>query len=198
MNDPQSLNERHHPILSTWQKQIVLGSLLGKSCLVKPKRGSTPYLVIRSNKKDDVNQIRWLAEELKLFSRMKSFVYHQKSYKWFSISSSVWTSLYELCYAKNKKQISWEWLDQLRDIGLAVFFLDQGRIKDNEVILKLNSFTETSYDVFSEYLTILEMKHTIVRRKKSAVYTLDEEASIKLLKIIGVCVPEYLLYRIKN
>ena len=84
-------------VLNNREKQYVLGTILGTSSLIWPKNALNPHLQMRESKNKGGNWLRCKAEELKRFSRKKSFIFDSDSFRWNSVSDTCWIDFYNLC-----------------------------------------------------------------------------------------------------
>lgn len=106
-----------------FEHQILIGTILGGSSLVKPPKGKNYYLSMRSKNE------RWLMYKM---AEMPSFFRDQKVRLYngtYRANSSCLPGLTEIrdgLYDGNKRKISMAILDSLRDIALAIWFLDGG------------------------------------------------------------------------
>lgn len=170
------------PMMTGNQRQVILGTVLGGSSIVKPKKGRNCYLSMRGGNPE------WLqckAQELSFLLPPNPFFGERKDYyRWHSKCSPLLNDLYDLFYPNNKKTIRMEILDELRDIGLSVWFLDSGTIKNSQVIIK----TKSEADIISKYFSEVGLQNDIV--KNSVV--LNKISSMKFLNIIHPFVPQFM------
>ena len=113
------------PPVSDWQKQIIIGTVLGGSSIVKPAKGRNCYLFMRSKNKD------WLiykTTELEGFSSQRPFNLEGNTLRWHSNCYPIFNEFYELFYKNGKKIVTMNILDRLRDIGLAIWYGDAGKL----------------------------------------------------------------------
>lgn len=108
-------------------------------------------------------------------------------FRWHSACSPVLEEFYHMLYRNGRRYISTEVLDSLRDIGLAIWFLDAGSIKKDSVVIRTGF-----YDTVLDYFEKLGLTGTTEYKR----VILDPESTKTFLKIIGPCVPEGLTYRL--
>jgi hypothetical protein len=173
------------------EKQVVRGTLLGNSSIIFPQKSSFPHLQMRESISKGGNWIRCKAEELKKFSRAKSFVADKDSFRWNSISDECWLYFHKLCYKNNKKTISSEWLDQLQDYGICCWFMDKGQLLARSAHIRVSRLDEESICEIVKYFQIINIPITIKKHGGSTVINFDMDARKKLFKIIGHCIPAY-------
>lgn len=178
--------------LTNREKQFVLGSLLGTSSLIFPKNASNPHLQMRESRSKGAEWLRCKAEELKKFSRKKSFTVDKDSFRWNSISDPCWLDFYNLCYKNRNKTITLKWLDQLQDIGITTWFIDKGIITQKNCMLRISRLEQESIDCCIEYFNIIEIEPKIKMHGGSKVLCWDGKNKDKLLKLISPCFPAFL------
>jgi hypothetical protein len=177
--------------LTNRERQVVLGTILGNSSIVFPKKSSFPHLQMRESISKGGMWIRCKAEELKKFSRLKSFVADKDSFRWNSISDGCWLEFYQLCYKNGKKTISMEWLDQLQDYGICCWFLDKGVILNKSAHIRVSRLDKTSLEVIKEYFNIIGMPVEIKKHGGSTIINFENDSRQKFIKLISPCFPAY-------
>lgn len=178
--------------LSNREKQFVLGTLLGTSSLIFPDNASNPHLQMRESKSKGAEWLRCKAEELKKFSRKKSFTVDKDSFRWNSISDPCWIDFYNLCYKNRKKTITLKWLDQLQDIGITTWFIDKGTINNKNCLIRVSRMDQSSIDCCLEYFQIIELEAKCKMHGGSKVLCFEDQSRAKLLKLISPCFPAFL------
>lgn len=173
------------------EKQAVLGTLLGNSSIIFPQKSSYPHLQMRESISKGGNWIRCKAEELKKFSRAKSFVADKDSFRWNSISDECWLYFYNLCYKNKRKHITAEWLDQLQDYGICCWFMDKGQLQSKSAHIRVSRLGEESQEAIIKYFQVIDIVVTLKKHGGSTVIHFDAEARKKLFKIIGHCIPVF-------
>ncbi len=169
--------------LTSHEKQIVLGTLLGTSCLRRHPKGRHHSLYMRSG--DDHNWFRVKCHYLSRFARDSS---DEMKPRWESQSDEMWDEYHAMCYG-NKKLITMNWLDPLTDDGFATWFLDKGGVSGNRAYIRVANLE--GHDVLAEYLEIVGLPCQI--KKKMVVF--DPQVTQRFLKMITPCFPQYLLSR---
>lgn len=175
-----------------WINQIVIGTILGGSSLVKPKKGRNCYLIMRSSNRQWID---YKANELEKFGT-KEYSYTGKSIRWRSECSKFLTDIYNQLYVDNTKIVSMNILDQLRDIGLAIWFIDKGYIKKGTFFLNVNFFDNQSQKTIENYFNEVNLSCTLFKHRKSTRLKFTKESSKKFLMVIGEKLPEFVLNKI--
>jgi hypothetical protein len=119
--------------LDEWQKQIVLGSVLGSGDIL-PKNKSY-YFRCRSH---DVKWLEWKNDQLLEFASKTAFCLVKKIYYWRSIVHKEFSCLRDNLYIDNKRSPTMRVLNQLRDIAIGVWFYDKGKVEGTEASIRLS------------------------------------------------------------
>lgn len=176
------------PKITDDQKQIIHGTILGGSSIIRQKNGKNCYLSMRGR-----NQ-KWIeckAQELNFIAPPNPYCQEKNGYfRWHSKSSPLLTEWYNLFYKDDKRTISMNILDELRDIGLAIWFLDCGKLKNKEIVLNLDHFGNKEIKIISQYFKEISLNNKI---QKSNI-KLNKEASEKFIKVIGIHIPEFMYW----
>jgi hypothetical protein len=178
-------------IFTNREKQLILGTLLGNSSIINPKKSKNPHFQMRESISKGGTWIRCKAYELQRFSRSKSFVADKDSFRWNSISCPCWNEFYDLCYKKNKKHISMEWLDMLQDFGLACWFMDKGNVTKNNVSLRISRLDENSVNNIHDYFKIIGIAGEIKNFGGSKIISFKDQNKIRFMHLIGQKLPVY-------
>jgi hypothetical protein len=179
-----------NPEIDDWHKQIILGTVLGGSSLVKPKKGRNCYLFMRSANKDWLN---YKAEELVSLSSQRPFTHEGNTLRWHSNCYPVFTEYYSQFYNSGEKLVKMEILDTLRDIGLAIWYGDCGKIKKGKVTLNTNKFGEEGTQIISRYFKEAGIGETfLVKERKYIRLAFSEAASEKFLMVLANRLPDFM------
>lgn len=169
------------PKLNDWQKQIIYGTVLGGSSIIKQKNGRNCYLSMRGNKKE---WLQYKAYQLNCIASQTP--YHTKDgyIRWHSASSPVFNQFYNIFYKEGKRKIEMETLDTLRDIGFAVWFFDAGGIEGNRITLNTRIYGNYT-EVISRYFNEIGLEN-----QYNSKINFSEKASEQFLAIISDYVPK--------
>lgn len=105
------------------QDQIVIGTVLGGSSLVKPPKGVNYYMSMRSQ--NEAWLLYKMAEMPSYFDTSKLYWY-TNTYRCNSHCCSALTAAHREMYEGNKRKVTMDILNKLMDIGIAVWYLDSG------------------------------------------------------------------------
>jgi hypothetical protein len=176
------------PQITDWQRQIITGTILGGSSVIKPKKGNNCYLSMRGKNG------KWMqckAQELEMFLPPNPIYLEDKRYfRWHFSCSPLFNQFHELFYVDGKKRVQMEVLDSLKAIGMMVWFIDAGTIKDKKALISVKAFGESGAKTINEYFSLLGMPGRIVGTK----IEMDETSTKKLMYVIGDLIPQFLLY----
>jgi len=151
------------------QYQTLLGTLLGSSKIEISDDGY--HLAMRST---DPYWLRSKVHDLEIGGQ---FFERGQFYYWRSAPSKVLKEAHAFCYEGKKKVVSMEWLDMLRDIGIAVWYGDVGclvgRAKGN-ACLRTQAFGEDN-QLICQYFNEVGIPCNInkVRGKPVIVFAVD-------------------------
>lgn len=173
--------------LSNREKQTILGTLLGTSSIIHPKKSKNPHLLMRCNKNSNVYWLRCKAEELRKLSRPKSFIEDETGYRWNSFSNNLFFEYKNLFYEKGIKQVKMEVLDSLNDLGLCTWFLDKGIHRENLCGFKISSLDKKSISNIVEYFFTIGFP--ITNKNYNELLFKTREVSEKFIKLIDHCIP---------
>jgi hypothetical protein len=177
------------PPLSNWQKQVICGTILGGSSIVKPSKGRNCYLFMRSSNR---NWIIYKAEELKDFASQRPFTEEPNTLRWHSNCYPIFNTFRDIFYKNNKKTVTMEVLDTLRDIGLAVWYGDSGKIHKGNVWLNTHKFGEKANKLICKYFNEIDIKCDIIKNRGNYRIIMNKEGSQTFLKTIGHRLPDFM------
>jgi len=179
-----------------FENQVLIGTILGGSSLVRPPKGKNYYLSMRSKNKE------WLqykmAEMSSYFPRPKIHLYGN-TYRANSSCCEDLTRFRELLYEDDNRNVSMEILDALRDIGIAVWFLDggskTGRGKKNAYI-NTTKFGKDGTKVVLKYFNEVGMKCNVNRDGHRLKVLFAVGGTEVLLKTIAHRFPSFMYDRL--
>jgi hypothetical protein len=171
------------------QRQIILGSLLGNGYICKGRKSD--YFCMRHS----VNHLPWLqskAAELTEFNAGKPWYQHETTCTWRSRCDPVFNDLRKLCYPGGKKQITMDWLNPLRDIGIAVWYGDSGCLtgrNNKNACLRTQSFDLEGNQIIEKYFNEVGLECSMNKSRKSYIVVFSVKATTRLIEMIGNCLP---------
>jgi hypothetical protein len=177
--------------LDDWEKQIIYGALLGNAFIVDPPKGLHCYLVIRQSKNQDLNSFLYKTTELRAFARQSAVYSDGNDYRWTSISHQDFDSLRGFCYKKNKKCVTMDWLNILRDVSLMIWYLDRGFYKDDK--LGINTVNlRGSQNIIHQYFNEVGMSCCL----EGCRIVFDDRGKREFLRVIAHRIPQSLHYKL--
>jgi len=178
-----------NPSISDRQLQIIKGTILGGSSIVKPLGGKNCYLSMRT--KND----KWLeykGSELFDFSSQAPFTI-EKTNRWHSLCYPVFYTLRDKFYEGKKRKLTIDALDNLRlkDVAFMIWFGDAGTYKKGIVTFNTNIWGKKGTENISEYFSTLNYDSVVFKERKSYRVKLDEGSSLALMTMIGPFLPHF-------
>lgn len=185
------------PQVSDWQKQIIIGTVLGGSSIIKPTGGRNSYLSMRGK---EAYWIEYKSHELKDLASPNPFLIEKdnKYFRWHSLCYPVFNDLYQKFYEDGKKKVSMEVLNELRDIGLAVWFIDGGKLEKGTVCINATSFGEKGGNTISQYFNEIGLPSYVKSKGNSHKVLLTPPSTVKFLQTIVDKIPAFLRYRLEE
>lgn len=166
---------------------------------MNPPKGNNCYLSMR-----DQNE-KWLLYKMlqltRYFDPDSKIHAYGNSNRCNSKCSLKLTELYNVFYNDNDRTISMEALDPLRDVGLAIWFIDgggkTGRNKKN-AYFNTTKYTESGTLIINEYFKLCGFDCAINKNGKDRWRVLfDVESTEKLFKIIAHIFPPFMWNRLE-
>jgi hypothetical protein len=169
-----------NPDISLRQKEIIIGTVLGGSSLVKPSKGKNCYLSMRDR---DSKWLQYKASSLNNLSSDAPFTLPKKgnTFRWHSMCYPIFTKLYQMFYNNGNRDLTKNILDPLKDWGLSVWFVDCGKYKKNHILFNTNIWGDHGTEVAKNYFENLGYGVKIIKKR---IIQLDEESSRHFLEII--------------
>jgi hypothetical protein len=183
------------PQITPWQRQIIIGTILGGSSIVKPKGGRNSYLSMRGK---DAYWLEYKSQELKNLASPTPFLIENenKYFRWHSLCYPEFNEYHELFYRSGKKCVSMEVLNELRDIGLAIWFLDGGKLDRGRIVFNTNVFKEAGTKLISQYFNEISMNSDAIIKGNSFRVTIEADSVDKFFKVIAKQVPQFMLHKL--
>ncbi len=193
--------------LNADKKQVLIGSVLGDGYLIE--NGQNCYFEeTHSIKQEDY--LQWKRNyfpkskiSYRVFNNYKLGKKYQ-AVKLRAPNAPHFTELREVFYPNGKKVLPKELLNKINELGLTVWYLDDGHIN---LLSNLINISTDNYSFDENYLIkeFLEkkwgMKVKVAKRKNKYYLTFDRIASDKMLSILEkifekYCIPESLKYKL--
>lgn len=179
-----------------FQSQILIGSVLGGSSLVKPPKGVNYYLSMRSN--NDKWLMYKIAEMPDFFSNCNISCY-KGTFRCNSCCHKKITEFHETLYENSKRKIKMDILDILTDTGIAVWFLDSGgktgRNKKNAYI-NTTKFGQEGSELIKKYFNEISIPCNINHDGNRLKILFTVKGTEDLFKVIAHRFPTFMFDRI--
>jgi len=157
------------------QEQVILGTVLGDGHISGPNRTHSNLLVSHSIKDEDY--LKWKHEKLESICSEKSVYITNKemfgtNYKMICLRTRVHPYLSDLrnrFYPSGKKIVPKDKLNKLDELGLAIWFMDDGCLSKRNVgspryILSTYGFSLGEHEMMREYFNSWGVNPSIVKR----------------------------------
>jgi hypothetical protein len=179
------------PNLKDNQKQVLYGTILGGSSIIKPERGKNCYLAMRDN-----NHL-WLSykiEMLKDFFKLdESIIKKDKStYRCYSIAYPIFNEIYDTFYPEEQKTITKEVLEILTDEAWMVWFLDSGRKSKRKAYLRTHKFGEEGTKIIVDYFCSLDCECELHKSRDRFEVVFSNKGAHEFLSIIAPKMPDFM------
>ncbi len=179
-----------------FQHQVLMGTILGGSSLVKPPKGKNYYLSMRSQNE---RWLRYKMAEMPAYFAGKVVHQYGNTYRANSACSPMLSEFQSRVYDEDRRSISMEILDSLRDIALAIWFLDggskTGRGKRN-AYLNTTKFGEDGTDIVLRYFNEVGMPCHVNRDGDRLKVLFTVEGTVVFFKTIAHRFPEFMYFRL--
>lgn len=175
------VNSRN-PEYTKRQQQIIMGTILGGSSIIKPDKGKHCYLSMR-----DKNS-KWLeykALELKTFSSYEPFTI-EKTNRWHSCCYPLFDDYREIFYnKKGERRLDLEILSSLWDVGMAAWFGDCVHKKDDCFWVNTSIWGKKYSKIIVKYFSLIDWKSELLEERGGLRVKIDKLSSQKAMAIIA-------------
>lgn len=181
-----------NPHFTSKQLQIIYGTLLGGSSIVKPRRGVNCYLSMRNKNKF---YLAYKVAELECFFKAEDNVIRKdkNTFRCFSISYPIFNELYEQFYLENKRIVKDEILDSLTHQSWMIWFLDCGKKFNKKVKLRTTHLGIQSTKKIKEYFDSLDFNCEIARNNNQISLQFNQEIFEKYIGTFFQLVPSFMI-----
>ena len=169
-----------NPKITPRQRCIIIGTILGGSSIIMPKKGKNCYLSMISK------DLKWLTYKSKELENLatKEPITVEKTYRWHSVCYPIFNEFYEMFYKNKKRSLQINTLNLLQDLSIAVWFKECGIIaKNNSIVFNTHVWGKSGTEGVAEYFNSLEWNSTIFTERKNYRVRIDEESSKEVLKM---------------
>jgi superfamily II DNA or RNA helicase len=183
------------PALNDDQKQIVYGSYLGDGHIQRTTMKRYRLQFIHGEKQR--SYCEWKANMFNVtnIQNIEKNGYSQKPACRFS--TRIFDS--DIEFPKNTRQVPNEILERMDMRGIAIWFMDDGSISSNRIVIHTNNFGYIEQEKFVKYFKLFDIDCTIHKSKNKYYYLqFNVYNSKKLIHNIKPYIHESILYKIRN
>lgn len=172
--------------MTGWHKNIIMGTVLGGSSIVKPKKGRNCYLFMRSK---NLDWMLFKSEELKIFTNGR-ISREKNSFRWHSNSYPVFCEIREAMYRDGNKRVTEAVLETLLPIGFGVWFGDCGRVIKGRAVLNTHKLGDESTQVISTFFNSMDgFENEIVLERGYLRVQFTPDSSVNYLRLFAEISP---------
>jgi hypothetical protein len=137
----------------------------------------------------------WLktkSAELVEFASKKPFYEYKTTITWRSSCHPFFTELRNKLYQEDQKIVTMDWLDQLRDLAIAVWFGDSGCMTgrgQKNACLRTQSFGKEGNQIIERYFNEVGIPCAMNKSRESFVIVFSVEGTKNLFRLIANSLP---------
>lgn len=178
------------PQITEKQKQIIYGTILGGSSIIKPKKGKNCYLAMRDKEEN------WLKYKINLLQNLfkineNTIKKDKNTYRCYSIAYPIFNDIHKIFYAEKNKIINRETLDLLTDKAWMVWFIDSGRKSRRKCYLRTHKFGEQGTKTIADYFNSLDCECEVHKSRNRFEVIFTSKGSLEFLNIISPSMPSF-------
>lgn len=175
-----------NPKVTNSQRFLIIGTILGGSSIIKPKKGKNCYLSMREK---DISWLRHKSDQLKDLASQSPMTI-EKTNRWHSVCYPIFNEFYDMFYADGKRNLQVETLNLLHDSSIAIWFGDAGKCKGESVVLNTNIWGERGTNLIVDYFKSLEWDASVMLERKNFRVKLDKSSSGDFLSMVSSYLPK--------
>jgi len=175
-----------NPKISQSQKFLIVGTILGGSSIIKPKKGKNCYLSMRDK---DLNWLKFKAEQLKELTSSSPLTIETTN-RWHSACYPLFNDYHKMFYEGKNRILKIENLNLLHDSSIAIWFGDAGKCKGKNVFINSNIWGKKGTGLIIEYFRSIDWNADIFMERKNYRVKLDEDSSNEFLKLCSAYLPK--------
>lgn len=175
-----------NPKITQAQRFLIIGTILGGSSIIKPKKGKNCYLSMRDK---DLAWLKFKADQLKELTSQAPLTI-EKTNRWHSVCYPLFNEYYDMFYNGKNRCLRMENLHLLHDSSIAIWFGDAGKCKNDCVIFNTNIWGKKGTESIVEYFRSLDWEAEIFMERKNYRIRMNEDSSKDFLKLVGPYLPK--------
>lgn len=188
---------------SPFERQAILGTLLGDSSILYPHQGSGAPRIIFNH---GGPQLQWAEHKSRLLSSFGCTVKQKANggYGKYQVCGSTkcvpsFIDIYNLCVIDGKKTVSDAWLDQIGGIGLAWWICDDGSSCGRGLSLHTEGYSFEENEIICKWFTRNYGPASIHKSSRGHHWVyLSADAQRAILPVIEKHVPECMQYKLES
>lgn len=177
-----------NPKLSDREKDIIKGTVLGGSSIIKPTGGKNCYLSMRSK---DGQWLDFKSYELRGLSSQEP-VTIEKTNRWHSLCYPIFNDIRILFWDKKERKISDEALEKLTFISYLIWFGDVGTYKNGIVTLNTHIWGEEGTEKIVKHFDTVGYDSVIFLERKNFRVKLSKDSSYNFMRSISPFFPHFM------
>ncbi len=181
--------------MASYQRQIIMGTIIGGSSIVKPKNGRNCYLMMRSR---NYKWLAWKANQLGHISSQRPYTKENQTARWHSCCYPLFNEFREMFYRDEKKTITMQALDLLTDLAWTVWYGDSGSLNKNCLWLNTHCFGEEGSNVVCSYFNSLQIECEVKIIRKAWRTVFSPFGTARFLATCCHHMPDFLLASIPD
>ena len=175
-----------NPTVTAQQKFLIIGTILGGSSIIRPKKGKNCYLSMRDK---DIDWLKHKADQIKDLASQSPMTI-EKTNRWHSVCYPLFNEFYEMFYDNGNRSLKMKDLNLLHDSSIAVWFGDSGKCNGKNVVLNTNIWGKTGTESVVEYLSSLDWKSSVFLERGNYRIKIDEDSSEEFLNMVASYLPK--------
>lgn len=182
--------------ISDDHRQIFLGSLLGNGYICRSSKNY--YFCMRHS----LRHTDWLkTKALELRSYQSSLQINNIAATWRSACNPVFNELHKLCYTTGK-QVTMTWLNQLRDLAIAIWYGDKGTLVGRNyknACLRTQAFGLDGNKIIEQFFNEVGVPCHINKSRNSYIIVFTVVGTeILMSKLVAKYLPKNRYFKIPN
>jgi len=175
-----------NPKVTQNQKFLIIGTILGGSSIIKPKKGKNCYMSMRDK---DMDWLKFKADQLKdLASRSPLTI--EKTNRWHSICYPIFNEYHDMFYKGKNRVLNIDHLNLLHDSSIAIWFGDVGKCEKGSVVMNTNIWGKKGSETIVEYFKSLDWQAELFMERKNYRVKISEESAKDFLKLCDPYLPK--------
>lgn len=181
------------PKLSDRQLQIIRGTVLGGSSLIRPKGGKSCYLSMRDK---NAKWLEYKAAELKELASLTPFTV-EKTYRWHSLCYPILNGFEAVFYKRGRRFLTVDNISPIADVAFGVWFGDCGRWVGDLIVLNTNVWGRKGSEEIRKYFSCLDYQSEVFCERGRFRVKLDHKASMAFWSIAEPTLPHWFIDSIR-